>query len=100
VPTARPRTARTTRFGIGCILAYGLLGWVLSGIGAVLPRLRDAVGSSADVLALAPGALLVSPALVGGLRLLADVGRAFWCVPVLLGVVWALDRMTVDAERH
>jgi hypothetical protein len=59
VPTARPRSARTTRFGIGCILAYGLLGWVLSGIGAVLPRLRESVGQSADLVALAPGAGLL-----------------------------------------
>ena len=59
MPTARPRSARTTRFGIGCILAYGLLGWVLSGIGAVLPRLRESVGQSADLVALAPGAGLL-----------------------------------------
>lgn len=59
MPTERERTARTTRFGIGCILAYGLLGWVLSGIGAVLPRLRESVGQSADLVALAPGAGLL-----------------------------------------
>lgn len=65
MPTARPRTARTTRFGVGCILAYCLLGWVLSGIGAVLPRLRDSVGASADLVALAPGAGLLFFAATG-----------------------------------
>jgi len=43
-------------------------------------------------------ALLASPALVGGLRQVADVGAAFWCVPALLLVLLGLDRLTLRGD--
>jgi len=81
--------------GIGVALLYPVA------VGRLLARTPNDADLGSDRAGLASGtALLVSPALVGGLRIVADVGRAFWCVPVLLVTVWALDAMTVDAERH
>ncbi len=46
-------------FTVACVLSYGLLGWTLSGLGAVLPQLRDALGGIASVYPSLPGAALI-----------------------------------------
>jgi hypothetical protein len=59
-PTRRPVDPFTT----ACTVAYALLGWTLSGLGAILPELREELGGQASIYPLMPGAALVAIGLV------------------------------------
>ena len=54
-----PPTRSIDSFTFACIIAHALLGWVLTGIGAVLPDLRDSLGALGSVYPLLPGAALL-----------------------------------------
>jgi MFS family permease len=47
-----------------CTLGYAALGWVLNGLGAVLPSLRDDVGDIAGIYPLVPGLAALTTAIV------------------------------------
>ena len=63
-------TGRTglDRFTLLSYLVYGLAGWSMSGLGAVLPQLRQSLGAMATVYPSLPGAGLLVLALVTGGR--------------------------------
>lgn len=53
-PISRP----VDRFAIACMVAYAMLGWLFSGLGAILPELREELGDQASIYPLMPGAAL------------------------------------------
>ncbi len=70
--TAVKQSALTRRpvdqFTTACTVAYALLGWTLSGLGAILPELREELGGQASLYPLMPGAALVAIGLVSQAR--------------------------------
>ncbi len=79
-PTRRPAPAGDA-YAIGCYVAYGLLGWASSGLGAALPQMRDDLGGIVAFYPPLPGAAL----LVIGLTALwwgAGTGRSHRAIVV------------------
>lgn len=62
----QPARARrpVDQFTTACTVAYAMLGWTLSGLGAILPELREELGGQASIYPLMPGAALVAIGLV------------------------------------
>lgn len=61
--------SRPGRVVVVCTVAYGALGWMLNGLGSILPPLRDQVGGVAGLYPLVPGvAMLVSAIAIASRR--------------------------------
>ena len=79
-----------------CTLGYAALGWVLNGLGAVLPSLRDDVGDVAGIYPLVPGAGRADhrrswlPATNGGRRPPVASGTVSWAMGALAVALMAM----------
>ena len=59
MPETAVRPPKPTGTVLACYVGFASLGWVLNGLGAVLPPLRDDIGERAGIYPLLPGVAMV-----------------------------------------
>lgn len=59
MPETAVRPPKPTGTVLACYVGFAALGWVLNGLGAVLPPLRDDIGEWAGIYSLLPGVAMV-----------------------------------------